>query len=439
MRRENKELREKIEILLAIIGTKSIKKDSHNSHNPPSEDKFKKRNNSLREKTGRNTGGQKGHKGHTLKMAECPDKTEKLKSSYCSKCGYSLKCVEQEIVSRRQVIEIPPIKVEYIEYQQYGCICPGCNNKHKASYPTEVKAPVQYGSSVMSLITYLNVFQYIPYYRTKQMLSDVFNINISEGSIQNILNKMAGRAMPIYSKILEEIKESQYAGSDETSAKVNGKKWWIWVWQNLQNTYITVSKSRGFETIKQIIGNSLPHVTLGSDRWAAQLKLNTKNKQICIAHLLRDLIFLIETEKSDWASHFQSLLYHALSLRKDADKRKLPFNQNEKSVIKLTNRLDRLLIRYIDKDEFTKTHTFQRSMLKNKNHLFTFLFDLQVPPDNNASERAIRNIKVKQKVSGQFKTGQDAFCILRSAIDTFIKRDHNILNNLQLIANLAPE
>ena len=271
------------------------------------------------------------------------------------------------------------------------------------------------------------------------MLRDVFNINISEGSIQNILNNMTGRTMPIYNRILEEIKDSRYVGSDETSAKVNGQKRWIWVWQNLKNTYIAASKSRGFETIKQIIGNSLPNVTLVSDRWAAQLKLNTKNKQICIAHLLRDLIFLIETEKSNWADHFQSLLFQSLSLRKEAEKRKLPFSHNEKTMFKLIHRLDRLLIHNIDKDKFPKTHTFQRSILKNKNYLFTFLYELDVPPDNNASERAIRNIKVKQKVSGQFKTGQDAFCILRSAIDTFIKRDLNVLNNLQLIANFAPE
>jgi len=427
-----------LSIALSQLADKKIKKDSGNSHNPPSHDKFSSKKRSLRKQTGRKSGGQKGHKGTTLLKVKKPDIIKKLKSAYCSKCGMELQQQSQKLLSTRQVIEMPPIKPLYVEYQQYCCTCTRCGNRQKAKYPKGINSSVQYGSSIVALVSYLNVFQYIPYFRTKLMLKDLFGISISEGSIQNLLNKAAKKTTPVYDKILEEIQQSNYIGSDETSAKVNGGNWWIWVWQSVKNTYITASQSRGFDTIQQVIGDSITHTTLGSDRWAAQLKTLTKHKQICLAHLLRDLKFLTEVEALDWTEHFEKLLSHALSLRRKSEKLNRPYRQNEREVYTLEQRLNRLLIRNIDKQKYPKTHTFQKSMIKNRNHLFTFLYNLEVPPDNNASERAIRNIRVKQKVSGQFKSGQHTFAKIRSVIDTLQKRNLNVMQNLQLIANFTP-
>ncbi len=209
----------------------------------------------------------------------------------------------------------------------------------------------------------------------------------------------------------------------------------LWVWQNIKNTYLKATQSRGFVSVQQIIGDRLSHATIGSDRWAAQLKMKSKSKQLCIAHLLRDLIFLEESEKQDWASHFKTLVEHALALRKTTELAQI-FRTNQKDAYKLEKRLDRLLLKNIQKTEFPKTHCFQKSMLKNRNNLFVFLYDPEVPPDNNGSERAVRNMKVKIKVSGQFKSGQNIFCVLRSCIDTFIKRDLNILDYLYQITKL---
>jgi len=439
LRKENKELKNKLRIVLQELSNKKIKRDSHNSHSPPSKDYYSPKNRSLRKKSTRKTGGQKGHKGHTLEMSKFPDEIKKIKSKYCSKCGYELQDRDQELLSRRQVIEIPPIKPIIIEYQQYRCTCQRCGNDQRASYPKEVKAPIQYGASVTSLVSYFNVFQYIPYARLKLLLQDIFALSLSEGTIQNLLNKVADKSSVIYDKILENIKQSTYVGSDETSAKINGSKWWIWVWQNIKNTYISANESRGFKAINQIIGTTLPSATLVSDRWSAQLKMNTKNKQLCIAHLLRDLKYLQEIEKLEWANNFEMLLSKALALRQKAQKSQQAYQREDKRVIDLEQKLNQLLINNIDKGNSAKTHAFQKSMIKNRNHIFTFLYDLEVPPDNNSSERAIRNIKVKQKVSGQFKSGQDTFCIIRSVIDTFRKRNLDVFQNLQLIANFVPE
>jgi len=423
-------LEEKIETLLIALQRKVVKKDSHNSSNPPSQDKYKpKKNRSLRKMTGRKTGGQIGHKGHTLKQKSEPDKYIDLKSDYCKKCGSSLFASNQYLLSKRQVVEIPPIEPIYIEYRQHACTCL-CGHEQKADYPKNVNAPIQYGGSVIALVCYLNVFQYVPYARLKGMFTSVFGLPLSEGSIENLLNKGARKAIPVYNAILEQIKSANYIGSDETGAKVNGKKWWIWVWQNFQNTFITASDNRGFATVEKRFPDGLQNATIGSDRWAAQLKISSKNKQLCFPHLQRDLIFLEETEKNSWAIHFKNLLKRALKLRKIIEDRNQAYQKDHREIYKLEQQLNRLLARCINKNKFPKTFAFQRSMIKNRNYLFPCLYDLEVPPDNNASERAIRNIKVKQKISGQFKSGQDTFCILRSIIDTFKKRNLNVLEFL---------
>jgi len=428
-----KDLEEKVLLLLQIIERQSIKKDSHNSHNPPSEDKGKpKRNQSLRKKTGRKSGGQPGHKGHTLEMSSSPDEVKDLKSNYCQDCGEDLTGLHHLLLSKRQEIVLPPIQPLYVEYRQYGCIC-SCGHHQKGVYPKHIKAPVQFGSSVVALVSYFNVFQYVPYARLKLLFKDVFNLSMSEGSINNLLNKAAQKANPVYQTIFDNIKNASYLGADETGTKVNGEKWWIWVWQNAKNTFLKASKSRGFDTVENLFPQGLPNTTIGSDRWAAQLKITSKNKQLCFPHLQRDSIYLEELEKNEWATHFKQLLKDALKLRHLAVHRNRPFQKDDFQAYQIEHRLNRLLARSIVKEHFPKTHTFQKAMIKNRNYLFPCLYDLEVPPDNNASERAVRNVKVKQKISGQFKSGQETFCTLRSIIDTLRKRELDVLFFLKKI------
>lgn len=410
-----------------MLEEKSLKKDSHNSHNPPSQDKGRpKRNQSRRKKSGKKPGGQSGHKGHTLEMRKNPTEIILLQSEYCSKCGEDLDGLEQKLISRRQVLELPPIELDCIEYQQMGCSCPSCSHLQKAEYPLNVTAPIQYGSRVIGLIVYLNVFQYIPYRRMKNFFEDIFNQSISEGTINNLLVKAGNKAQFVYDEILEEIKRSFYVGGDETGIKVNGKKWWIWVWQNVKNTYLTASDNRGFQTIQTLLAKGLPNAIIGSDRWAAQLKTQSKGKQICIAHLLRDLVYLIELEKTEWAQRFKTLLLQGLKIREDCEIKESPLVANDTQSKELEEQMDNLLMQYIDQQMYPKSLTFQKSMLKHRAHLFTFLYYLEVPPDNNGSERAIRMAKIKLKISGMFKSGQHVFCTLRSVCDTLRKRNLNM-------------
>jgi transposase len=287
-------------------------------------------------------------------------------------------------------------------------------------------------------MSYFSVYQYIPFGRLKSLFFQVFSLPLSEGTVGNILERSSQKCQGFYNHIKTQIAQSKVVGSDETGTKVNGSKWWIWVWQNVLNTFIVASDNRGSRTVDDVWKKGLPNATIISDRWAAQLKIIAKNHQICLAHLLRDLIFLEESEKHTFATEFKRLLLDVFDLRKTLCKNKQPCQATSNEAILLEKRLNDLLIITINEEKYALTATFQVSMIKHRNFLLPCIYNLDIPPDNNGSERAIRNIKVKQKVSGQFKTGQNAFCIIRSVIDTLLKRQLEVLPYLNLIIKNQP-
>lgn len=432
-----KSLEEKVELLLDLLQKKNVKKDSHNSSLPPSSDLFSK-NKSLRPVSTRPNGGQIGHKGSTLEMSKTPDKIIDLMSDFCSVCGQSLTGELFTLKAKRQVIEIPPIIPIYEEYRQYICQCPTCQHQQLADFPLGVNAPIQYGSSVETLVGYFLVYQFIPFKRLQSLFSQLFLLSLSQGSIGNILERSAQKCQGVYQEIKTQILQSSVVGSDETGAKVNGAKWWIWVWQNLQNTFLVASDNRGSKTVDEVFENGLPNSAIVSDRWAAQLKTHSKNSQICLAHLLRDLIYLIELEQLEFAIQFKTFITSVFDKRKSMIESNKAYTLNSEETISLEQTLNQLLLISIDKEKYPKSAVFQVSMIKNRNFILPCLYNLEIPPDNNGSERAIRNIKVKQKVSGQFKSGQNAFCVIRSVIDTLLKRGVELLPCLNQINKLQP-
>jgi transposase len=428
---------EKFNSLLVVLQKQGVKKTSHNSSLAPSSDFFKSTK-SLRPPSSRKTGGQPNHDGTTLKMTSTPDQTIDLKSSVCEHCKHLLSGSDFVLNASRQVVEIPPIRPTIKEYRQFSCICPHCQGKNTTKFPEDVNAPIQYGNTVEALVCYLSVYQYLPFARLQSLLASVFQIHLSQGTIGNILERFALKGENFYQSIKEEIGNSAVVGSDETGAKVNGEKWWIWVWQNVRNTFIVPSADRGSETIDRIWKDGLPNAILLSDRWAAQLKSNAKGHQLCLAHLLRNIIFLEESDKHPFATQFKQLLLNVYKIREEIVEKQIPYQEQDKPALDIEQRLNELLTIIIDKEKDPNTLTFQTSMIKNRNYLFPCLYNLDVPPDNNTSEQAIRNIKVKQKVSGQFKSGQNAFCVIRSIIDTLRKREMELLPCLNLIAAKQP-
>jgi hypothetical protein len=385
-------------------------------------------------------------------MRETPDKIIDLKSDFCSVCGQSLEAELFILKAKRQVIDIPPIVPLYEEYRQYVWQCPTCNNPQLADFPLGVNAPIQYGSTVETLVGYFLVYHgaaraaYSFQKITLLIFSIVFS-PLSQGSIGNILERSAKNVMAfIAAANRQEIKtrtlQSSVVGSDETGAKVNGANWWIWAWQNIQNTFLIASDNRGSKTIDEVFENGLPNSAIVSDRWAAQLKTHSRTSQICLAHLLKNLIFLIELKQLDFATQFKSFIVQVFENKRITIENNKAYTQHSQQALDLEKSLNQLLLIPIDKKKHPKSAAFQVSMIKNRNFILPCLYDVEIPPDNNGSERAIRNIKpgraVKQKVSGQFKSGQDAFCIIRSVIDTLLRRGVELLPCLNQINKLQP-
>jgi transposase len=432
LEKENLNLKEKV----IFLENKLQKKNSTNSSIPPSKDENRvKSNQSLRKKTGKTTGGQKGSKGTTLKMHDHVDTIVDHKLDYCTSCGEELVGV-QEFQGRRQVVDIPPIKPIVTEHRIYSTVCQ-CGKEHSSSYPKEAAAPISYGSSVEAAIGYLSVGQYMPMKRIAELFEQMFNIKLSQGTISNKLASLTSRCKPFYELIRDKVEQSKVIGADETGCVVNGKKWWMWAWQSTTLTYIAASESRGYQSIENHFPHGLPNTILVSDCWAAQLKTPSLQKQICLAHIQRELKYFIQSNKSAWSKKFLKLIYRGLELKKNIKKNTI--TDYLEQIEKVKQDCAKLLAITIKAPP--KLQSLKKRQTKHSQSLWVFLDHLDVPPDNNGAERAIRNVKVKQKVSGQFRSEKGAyqFAVMRSIYDTIRKNNGKAFDALSLVAQFVPE
>ena len=432
LKKEVVQLKEKV----IILEGKLQRKNSTNSSIPPSKDENRvKPNQSLREKTGKKTGGQKGGKGTTLKMYNNVDHIIDHKLDFCTSCGEEL-VGTHEFIGKRQVVDIPPITPIVTEHRIYSTICQ-CGKEHTPNYPKEASAPISYGNSVEAAIGYLSVGQYMSMQRIAEFFDQVFNINLSQGTISNKLESLTKRCLPFYNLIREKLEQSKVAGADETGCVVNGKKWWMWTWQNTRLTYIAASDNRGYKSIADHFPNGLPNTILVSDCWAAQLKTPSFLKQICLAHIQRELKYFIQSNKNAWSKKFLKLIYTGLALKKEIQQHGSTKYLDQ--VQKIKNVSAKLLAQNIKGP--SKLKTLKSRLIKHSQSIWGFLDYMDVPPDNNGSERAIRNVKVKQKVSGQFRSqkGAHQFATIRSVYDTIRKNNGKAFDALSLVANFVPE
>jgi len=419
---ENKQLKSK-------LADYQTTKNSKNSSKPPSSDLGNiKKTKSLKKNSGKKVGGQPGHKGSSMKMVENPDFIESHHPSYCNCCGDNLSGIKPEFSGKRQVVDIPEIALTVTEHRVYKKAC-NCGHIAQGAYPTGVDAPICYGKNTQALIAYLNARQYIPYKRTEEMLRSVFGLNICQGSIKNIIDKISNKLAPAYETIRESVLSSPVVGGDETSININGKNNWVWTFQTPKVTFIGIHPNRGYRAIEKLMPEGFGGTIIVSDCWASYFKTNAKSHQICTAHILRELQYLTERHKKQtWSDRMARLIKIALKIRKSQ-------NKAPDIIDRITKLLKKLLDETIDKS-FQKIIALQKRLKKYQDYLFLFLKNKLVPPDNNGSERAIRNFKVKQKVSGFFKTEKGAknYAILRTVCDTAIKNNQNPLMPFKLVA-----
>jgi transposase len=425
---ENKLLQEKFRLL-------QNGKKSTTSHTSPSHDLGRSNKTSLRGKTGKKTGGQKGHKGSTLLMIDKPDEVIDYKMEVCVNCSSNLSSELAVLTERKQEVDIPPVQVVSREHRAFTIICSCCEHKNIAALPVHLKAPIQYGKNVPVIISYFFAYQYMSYNRIKLAMRDLFNLTLSQGTIDNAIKTTALRAKHTYETIHASLQTSDVVGGDETGTKINGKKGWFHVWQNSTLTFIVAALTRGYSVTEMYFNTGFLAAVYVSDCWSGQLKTPAKKRQLCLAHLLRELTNFEEALNCDWSKKMKILLKKAISLKQTLQVS--DYLHPSPLIKEIENEFTKML--EVDTTIFhAKTKAFVKRLIKHNQCVFTFLHYQAVPPDNNGSERAIRNVKVKTKVSGSFRSmeGATCFAILRSVIDTAIKNGQPVFSALSFVTTI---
>jgi transposase len=431
---QNKELTQRVEELENQL--KKANRDSNTSSKPPAQDiqkqnQNKNKNQSLRQKSGKQPGGQKGHQGKTRNQVDNPDKVVRYEPEYCTSCGQSLKNQLGAIKSKRQERDIPPIKVFVTEHQKIEkqCTC-GCRNQ--GTYPEHIKAQIQIGSNAQALLTYLNVAQLIPFQRLTQLAKDLFGFSVSEGSIDNILNRAEFKAQPLYKLIMNIVKEGNWVGSDETGTRVAGHRDWLWVWQSALASYYAVSSSRGYQVPAKHFGEDYAGILI-HDCWSAQNNTRAaKGHQQCHPHLQRFLQFLIKDYRSSWAYQLNHLLYKSQQAQQQIWQEDFDSKIRKRVIKDYEQRLQVLIDQSLSQKDSIR---LQKRFRKHQQSIFRFLLDPTLPFHNNDSEKAIRNAKVKQKISGGFRSckGADRHAVLLSIVETAKKQGLNLFDSIKAL------
>jgi len=404
-----------------------VPKDSTNSSIPTSKELIK-RTRSQRQKSGKKPGGQPGHQGHRRERNPNPDKTVRIEASHCGSCGADLSEVEGTVGQMAQEVDIPAIRPITIEYQQIVKVC-GCGHCNAVALPIE--AEVTIGPQMAALITYFNVEHSLPYGRLTQITEDVLGLSISQGTVANKLGHMLTQAKQIIQRIKAHIIASAWSGSDETGTHVAGKKWWQWVWQCPQASYYVLDKRRGYSVVKEQFTETYQGILI-HDCWSAQNNTPASAHQLCHAHLVRNLQYAIDKERSVFAYRVQRLLKKSQQAR-DAIWQEGVTAQRRQAVIGFyQDELAKCLAMPVTHKEERR---LQKRLTKHQDWIFTFMSYPDVPPDNNSSERAIKAIKLKDKVSGGFRSepGASRFAQLLSLTQTLRKQHLPILDSLKAV------
>lgn len=412
-------------------------KNSSNSSKPPSGDN-KPNNNANDKPTGKKPGGQKGHAGSAREHVDNPDEIIQCAPSTCLSCGNSLAGIDGTLKAARQLIEVPPIKAHVTEYQQFEITCPcGCTNV--GSFPESIKAPVQFGDNLKSMIIYLNIFHHLPYDRLTKIFKDLLGVSFSEGSIANILNIAQVRAEPYCSQIRELLLKSKWVGSDETWIRVKNENWFLWVWQNILFSYFVSHKRRAYEVVKEYFGEIFKG-TLIHDCFGSQNKTEALNHQHCHLHYLRPLEFCKDYEKESykWALEVSVFFMQSWEAQRVIWEEGFSKENREKIIDSFELRLNELTKVPLTTKEAIK---IQNRLKKHRDKILTFMRDPDIPYHNNGSERAIRKAKIHKKVSGCFRSenGAQRFAKILSVIETARKHGTDTIEAIKkmLTGNLV--
>jgi transposase len=441
-----------IEVLAAKIKVLEdrLAMNSGNSSKPPSSDGYNKpAPKSLRKRHGKKSGGQLGHTGHTLKTVEHPDREEVHRVSRCHHCHRSLEEVEASGIEKRQVFDVPRVLLEVTEHTAEIKRCPHCGEISKADFPEGVTQAVQYGPEIKAQAVYFNQYQLLPLERTGEVFETLYGQSLSEGTILEACQEVAEQAEPGNAAIKKHLTEKEATVHfDETGARVEGKLKWLHSASTALLTYYAMHARRGKPAMDAI--RILPDLKGRAihDGWKSYFKYSILHG-LCNAHHLRRLKFLEERYPQAWVTKLADLLVEMKEVVDTARQASLTCLTSAQ-LIAFDKRYDRLVQQGLRAnapaerlaDQPKKRGRIKQSPARNlldefqdhKESVLAFMYDFKVPFDNNQAERDIRMMKVKQKISGCFrsKEGADLFCQIRGYISTARKNGQPVLDVLRL-------
>jgi transposase len=421
-----------------------LAKDSHNSHLPPSSDRFGRKPKSLRQKSEKPSGGQPGHPGASLPFSCTPDEIIEQQVERCEVCQHDLHAVAACGRERRQVVDLPSPHLLVREYRAEQKQCPHCQHITVAAFPTGVQAPIQYGPNVGATAVYLVEQQLLPLARACEVMRDLLGVQMSEGTVGEMIKRCAQTLAPVEQQITEALKHAEVIHQDETGLHVEGLRYWMHVTCTPTLTHYHVDKSRGQAALEAI--GILPQFSGISvhDGWGSYFLYDCQHAA-CIVHLLRELVFLAEEQGVVWAADLKDLLLDMKQATDQAREQGRP-GLDPLEVVDWEARFLDLL------DEGDRLHppavappgrrgrckqSAARNLLdrlrKHQQAVLAFLEDLRVDFDNNLAERDLRMVKVQQKVSGCFRSiaGAEAFSRIRGYLSTLRKQGLPLLSALQ--------
>ena len=409
-------------------------KTSENSSVPPSRGQKANRPVGRRRKYG----PKRGHTGVSRVRSE-PDVVVECRPRACAGCGQGLPHTGGRRVGRSQVIELPAFEPVVIEAWQYRMACERCGEQTTGTYPAGLEPRRTFGPGVEALLSYLHERHHLSYERLVEICRDVFGLAISQGGVENALQRLVERARPTYAAIRETVRGSPVINSDETSARVAGRNHWQWVFQTPEASYHVIVPSRGGEVIDTFLAGVEPEVW-GSDLWAPQILTAASQHQICLSHQERDLTFAVEADTDEarrWAIELRHVFGRAIRLHHERTQ-VTPVTFARRRLL-IENATDRLVFdRYVAPK--TEAVRLQQRYRTHRDSLYVFLQRDDVEPTNNSSERDLRPSVIHRKVIGGFRSawGAEASAIRSSILATARKQGRSLLDAFRAVAGPSP-
>jgi transposase len=426
-----------------------LEKDSHNSSKPPSSDGPKRKPKSLRGTSGAKPGAQPGHKGKTLKRVAQPDHIKiHPVAPVCDACGQQIESARITVLPEgRQVIDLPPTRFEVTEHRVQVAQCT-CGKRHSGVFPESVSQAVQYGPQIRAAAVYLTQYQQLPVARTVQALGDLFGLRVSTGTVQQSIDEAARLLAPAVRQINEALREQPVVHFDESSMRVGRMPYWLHLASTRTLSWYGAHRKRGSEALDSFgILPGFKGVAV-HDGWRPYAAYECEHA-LCNAHHLRELVFVAESTQQPWAQQMIDLLCQA---KREVDlsaacgntaldpSRQRYYRRRARALIAQARKLNPTQARAPERVELrgrirqSFTYNLVRRLHLQATEVWRFIADHRVPFDNNQAERDIRMPKLKQKISGCFRSesGMQAFCTIRSYLATLRKQNRSLIDALAL-------